>query len=245
MTTAPCAVGGCGRPVRARGWCNAHYQRWRTYGDPLGSAPKVVVDHPDGTRSCTSCGEALPLESFDLDKRGSGGRRARCKPCRSTQMKTWYAENRERQRDRQRERVAADRDKARRTDVERYRRHRAKRIAIATEAAHRRRALLADVESVPGITVAALRERHGDQCCYCGVALSFDPAPRSVGFVPTRATVEHVVPLSKGGAHTWENTTLACWRCNVRRGNREVFADDHGRTGPAPTERPAGNVGAR
>ncbi len=33
---ARCSVGGCTNPVRARGFCNSHYARWRRYGDPLG-----------------------------------------------------------------------------------------------------------------------------------------------------------------------------------------------------------------
>lgn len=30
-----CSIDGCGRPVRNRGWCNAHYLRWRRHGGPL------------------------------------------------------------------------------------------------------------------------------------------------------------------------------------------------------------------
>src|SRR5881394_3667986 len=30
-----CAVDGCQRPSRTKGFCNAHYMRWYTYGDPL------------------------------------------------------------------------------------------------------------------------------------------------------------------------------------------------------------------
>ncbi|MGY2995487.1 hypothetical protein ACVWWD_004294 [Mesorhizobium sp. URHB0026] len=35
--TGGCSIEGCGRPisVKLRGWCEAHYSRWRRYGDPL------------------------------------------------------------------------------------------------------------------------------------------------------------------------------------------------------------------
>lgn len=31
----PCTVIGCDKSVHGRGYCSAHYQRWRTHGDPL------------------------------------------------------------------------------------------------------------------------------------------------------------------------------------------------------------------
>lgn len=31
-----CSVEGCGKPYLARGFCRAHWGRWRKYGDPLG-----------------------------------------------------------------------------------------------------------------------------------------------------------------------------------------------------------------
>lgn len=30
-----CTIDGCFKPVVARGWCTAHYQRWKVNGDPL------------------------------------------------------------------------------------------------------------------------------------------------------------------------------------------------------------------
>ncbi len=30
-----CKIAGCNTPVKARGWCNKHYSRWRSNGDPL------------------------------------------------------------------------------------------------------------------------------------------------------------------------------------------------------------------
>jgi hypothetical protein len=34
-----CAVEGCDRPRRARGWCEFHYRRWYRNGDPLVALP--------------------------------------------------------------------------------------------------------------------------------------------------------------------------------------------------------------
>lgn len=36
MPERTCSVDGCARPVKSRGWCQAHYFRWRRKGDPGG-----------------------------------------------------------------------------------------------------------------------------------------------------------------------------------------------------------------
>ena len=33
--TKPCAIDGCERRAIKRGWCEMHYVRWWTHGDPL------------------------------------------------------------------------------------------------------------------------------------------------------------------------------------------------------------------
>ena len=35
-----CTIDECGKPHLARGWCSAHYDKWRKYGDPLAEAHK-------------------------------------------------------------------------------------------------------------------------------------------------------------------------------------------------------------
>lgn len=36
-----CSIEGCDKVGRlARGWCRAHHERWRRYGDPLGGGPR-------------------------------------------------------------------------------------------------------------------------------------------------------------------------------------------------------------
>lgn len=36
---ATCSVAGCDRAQRTRGWCHAHYQRWRVHGDVRAEVP--------------------------------------------------------------------------------------------------------------------------------------------------------------------------------------------------------------
>jgi len=49
--------------------------------------------------------------------------------------------------------------------------------------------------------------RDGHRCQYCG---------RS----DLSLTIDHVLPLSRGGEDTWENLVCACVQCNNRKGDR-------------------------
>jgi 5-methylcytosine-specific restriction endonuclease McrA len=35
-----------------------------------------------------------------------------------------------------------------------------------------------------------------------------------------KLTIDHVVPISKGGQHTWTNVVTACSQCNNRKGDK-------------------------
>lgn len=78
------------------------------------------------------------------------------------------------------------------------------------EQINRRRALK---EAAPGdVTIEQFWsrcERLGWRCVYCG-----DPLPKS------NATMDHVVPLSRGGSNGIENIVPACRPCNASKGNR-------------------------
>ncbi len=60
-----------------------------------------------------------------------------------------------------------------------------------------------------GLTKHRLFARDRHVCAYCG-----DHYPES------ELTVEHIVPVSRGGQHTWTNVVTACRSCNTRKGNR-------------------------
>lgn len=36
------------------------------------------------------------------------------------------------------------------------------------------------------------------------------------------ATIDHVVPVSHGGTHTWTNVRNCCWQCNIKKGSKEL-----------------------
>jgi hypothetical protein len=73
-------------------------------------------------------------------------------------------------------------------------------------------------KGVPGInpfnlksslTNTKLFARDRNVCAYCG------------GHFPElELTVEHILPVSRGGRHEWTNVVTACRSCNTRKGNR-------------------------
>ncbi|WP_456242614.1 HNH endonuclease [Actinopolyspora lacussalsi] len=54
---------------------------------------------------------------------------------------------------------------------------------------------------------SALMLRDNHRCVYCGVRAE---------------TIDHVVPRSRGGAHSWENCVACCTRCNHRKADRTL-----------------------
>lgn len=69
--------------------------------------------------------------------------------------------------------------------------------------------------------VAILRKRDGDICQYpgCGRTLDFDAT------FDFEVTVDHWIPLSKGGEESLENYRLFEKRCNALKGDRMPNAD--------------------
>lgn len=60
-----CSVEGCLNPRKSRGWCHAHYLRWRRHGDPLGGGiPRRIPSSP----TCLVATCHLPTYSRDWCK---------------------------------------------------------------------------------------------------------------------------------------------------------------------------------
>ncbi|MCG5057377.1 MAG: HNH endonuclease [Limnoraphis sp. WC205] len=59
---------------------------------------------------------------------------------------------------------------------------------------------------VPPVNRREILRRDHHKCQYCGST--------------KRLTIDHVLPRSKGGTHTWDNVVTACERCNSLKGDR-------------------------
>lgn len=52
-------------------------------------------------------------------------------------------------------------------------------------------------------------KRDGLSCYLCGKILTYETA-----------TIDHVIPLSKGGFHCPNNVKIACLKCNQEKSNK-------------------------
>jgi 5-methylcytosine-specific restriction endonuclease McrA len=79
---------------------------------------------------------------------------------------------------------------------------------------------------VPPVNRREVLRRDHHSCQYCGSKKSL--------------TLDHVIPRSQGGPHTWNNVVIACERCNSYKGNRTPLeAGMHLRTKPKAPVHPA------
>ncbi len=58
---------------------------------------------------------------------------------------------------------------------------------------------------VPPVNRREVLRRDKHTCQYCGGT--------------KQLTLDHVIPRSKGGKHSWDNVVIACERCNSRKGD--------------------------
>jgi 5-methylcytosine-specific restriction endonuclease McrA len=57
------------------------------------------------------------------------------------------------------------------------------------------------------LTRKAVFARDGGRCVYCSAAAT---------------SLDHLVPRSRGGTHTWDNVVSACGRCNHVKADRGI-----------------------
>ena len=69
----------------------------------------------------------------------------------------------------------------------------------------------------------AVFTRDGSTCVYCGGSAT---------------SIDHVVPRSRGGTHTWDNVVAACRRCNHTKADRSLA--EMGWSLPHPPGAPSG-----
>ena len=96
------------------------------------------------------------------------------------------------------------------------------RKAIQQRKDHMRR-LREGVQADKDISLEKLYDRDHGICYLCNKSCDWSDFKKVNGvFIVggSYPTVEHVVPLCKGGSHTWDNIKLACHSCNSKKGRK-------------------------
>lgn len=180
--------------------CCAKYARERV-GQPPTSQP----------RTCIKCNKLKPAEQFDVSRRYAGGRVRECKVCRAARVKSHWPGYYQSRRAELLE-AACLHWRANREAVNATRRIRhAKCPAKRRNENHKRRSRIGGAAGFTPHEWKALVERFGGCCAYC--------LRQSESL-----TVDHLDPISRGGAHELTNIVPACLSCNVSKGDRSLLS---------------------
>lgn len=182
------------------------------------------------TKVCRGrCQAELPLDSFGVQTRGLYGRKSECKKCLADKEASRRAADPEGQRAYRRqwwsEREWTPEERVRAAEKARNwyssnKEHRKQTLRIWVEANRdavntiqaRRRAKKAVVLNTLTLEEwSEILEFFGHRCAYC-----------LRGDMPL--TMDHLIPIARGGPHSSENVVPACKQCNCSKKDRLIFA---------------------
>lgn len=186
-------------------------------------------------KTCYLCRKQLERSEFFADRSRVDGLRPDCKECKRGKDRQWAAANRDKKRARQRRYVAANREKRlaanrawakenqdlvldlqakwRANNRDYYAEWCARNPGKRQEYVRIRRAREVSA-AVGAVDLAALWDASAGLCGICREAL--DPNRKHPD--PLSRSVDHIVPLSRGGTHEQSNLQWAHLVCNIRKG---------------------------
>lgn len=85
---------------------------------------------------------------------------------------------------------------------------------------HRHRARKYGCEYDSSVKLDRLIKRNGLQCAICGGMCDLNDHSWSEYSGPLYPSIDHIIPMSKGGSHTWDNVQIAHIICNSEKGDR-------------------------
>lgn len=162
---------------------------------------------------CWRCKQVKPLTAFYKNQRD-------CKSCQKVYRREYYKRNKEKYLKRSRQFREKYPEKTREYVRKHYKEHAVERRAYAIESYHRRRALKSGKVYDVDITIEALMQRDDHKCGLCG------------GYVEWGSeSIDHILPISRGGLHVWSNVQITHRVCNSAKGNCTQEEYDEGKRG--------------
>jgi 5-methylcytosine-specific restriction endonuclease McrA len=174
-------------------------------------------------------GPPQTFERFALPRAKSHGRSAyikrgcRCEICVAAQ-RGYYQANKDkiksyarRYHQDNKERLLDDMREYRENNPEKFKKDTPERRVRHRESQQKRRALLLEafVEEVDNTVVF---EKFDYVCQGCGITCDKDAVWPAKNF----PTLDHIIPISKGGEHSYSNTELLCLPCNAGKRDRVI-----------------------
>jgi 5-methylcytosine-specific restriction endonuclease McrA len=205
----PTCACGCGEPVPVRKATNP--ELGLKIGDPCfyvaghksrGDRKQVV----NGMVACSKCKVVQPLEAFPRESKRANGRAPQCSACALARQHAYRNRHPERVRAAEKARYNPERQRA--AEARYKERHRDHYLDNARIHASARRARLREV-FVEHVHPLVVLEMDDGVCGICGEDVD-----------PFNFEVDHIIPLIKGGEHSYANTQLAHKSCNSRKRDR-------------------------
>jgi 5-methylcytosine-specific restriction endonuclease McrA len=153
------------------------------------------------------------VSEFSRKSAAPSGRASTCKECTSQYFRDWYAANGDRVRERARAAAIANPERNRERVNAWHSANPERHQQQARESKHRRRAI------EKGTSTGAIDERRiwEEQAGIC--ALCDQPIDRELKHPdPFSKSLDHIIPLAKGGSHTQDNVQWTHLRCNLSKG---------------------------
>lgn len=220
--------------------CRRSGQSRRAWLRSAESAPKRQPKMFDraGRKRCSGCKKYFSTMMFSFDKNTAYCLAAYCRHCEQENSKEDYEKhkdirqansaayrkaNRESIRARaaaynrrNKQKITAKMAAARKVNPAHYKliakRYRKKNASVILDRCHVRRAKIRNNGPVENISRRTVWERDNESCWLCKKPVAF-----------TDMHLDHVVPVSQGGTHTYGNVKVACKGCNLRKGAKIVL----------------------
>lgn len=173
-------------------------------------------------QQCSICKEQKPLEQFHKNKNKKNGVSVTCKPCAINRSRSWEKNNPDRVNENSRKQYHKDIEKSRknrRARVNRWYSNNSEKVIAKTRAwniknpeskriSEQKRRSAKIGNGVFKISKKEILKIISSACVACG---SYD-----------KITMDHIIPLSRGGTHSIGNLQPLCFSCNASKNNRTM-----------------------